>query len=185
MRKRFYILLIIVLFFTLIYFFNKNTIENDIYTTIDKLSIPYKITALYSHSPDDSLSMPIKGINPSDITDTWTADREGGRLHQGQDIFAKKGTPIFSATEGIIVNVGGNKLGGNTVMILGSGGRRYYYAHLSSYGSDAVFGNEVGTSTLIGYVGNTGNASGTPSHLHFGIYTNNGPINPLPLLTDG
>ncbi|HJX90088.1 MAG TPA: M23 family metallopeptidase, partial [Pyrinomonadaceae bacterium] len=63
-------------------------------------------------------------------------------------------------------------------------GRVYYYAHLNSYAPGLAKGDPVNTKTLLGYVGTTGNAQGTPPHLHFGIYTSDGAINPLPLLVD-
>jgi len=105
-------------------------------------------------------------------------------LHEGQDIFAPQGTPVLSATEGYIVNIGENNLGGQTVSIVGAGGRSYYYAHLDSYAPHIAEGDYVTKQTVLGYVGTTGNASGTPPHLHFGVYAPGGAMNPLPLLSD-
>lgn len=71
------------------------------------------------------------------------------------------------------------------MFILGAGGRRYYYAHLEDFASDLKAGDFVTVDTLIGYVGTSGNARGTPPHLHFGVYVaGSGAINPLPLLAD-
>ena len=112
------------------------------------------------------------------------APRRYGRRHEGQDIFAPRGTPILSATNGYIYKIGENNLGGQTVSVIGSGGRVYYYAHLDSYAPGIEVGDRVSTRTVLGYVGTTGNAQGTPPHLHFGVYTLTGAINPLPLLTD-
>jgi len=109
---------------------------------------------------------------------------EGDRLHEGQDIFAQRGTPVLSATDGYVVRIGENSLGGQTVSILGAGGRSYYYAHLDSYAANLAIGDHVTTQTILGYVGNTGNAAGGPTHLHFGVYAREGALNPLPLLTD-
>jgi murein DD-endopeptidase MepM/ murein hydrolase activator NlpD len=105
-------------------------------------------------------------------------------VHEGQDIFAPKGTPVLSATDGYVYNIGDNRLGGQTVSIIGAGGRVYYYAHLDSYAPHLEEGDHVTNQTVLGYVGTTGNAQGTPPHLHFGVYTGGGAINPLPLLTD-
>src|SRR6185312_5456323 len=88
------------------------------------------------------------------------------------------------ATSGYVYKIGENNLGGQTVSVIGSGGRVYYYAHLDSYAPGLQVGDRVSRRTVLGYVGTTGNAQGTPPHLHFGIYTFNGAINPLPLLTD-
>jgi len=70
------------------------------------------------------------------------------------------------------------------VSVIGDGGRVYYYAHLDSYAPGIAVGEPVTRQTLLGYVGTTGNAQGTPPHLHFGVYTSSGAINPLPLLVD-
>ena len=91
---------------------------------------------------------------------------------------------MFSATEGYIVRIGENTLGGQTVSVLGAGGRVYYYAHLDAYAPNIATGEHVTTETTLGYVGATGNAAGTPPHLHFGVYAPGGALNPLPLLTD-
>jgi len=97
------------------------------------------------------------------------------------DIFAKRGTPVLSATEGIVLDVGTNRLGGQVVWVLGPGGQRHYYAHLERYG-DVRAGMRVAAGTHVGYVGNTGNAATTPPHLHYGIYTLRGAIDSYPLL---
>src|SRR5256886_13500327 len=142
------------------------------------------VVGLYAKAPDLQLEMPVQGVTKSQIADTWHVPREGDRLHEGQDIFAKRGTPILSATDGYIVRIGENQLGGQTVSVLGAGGRIYYYAHLDSYAPNIATGDHVTTQTVLGYVGNTGNAAGGPTHLHFGVYAREGALNPLPLLTD-
>jgi murein DD-endopeptidase MepM/ murein hydrolase activator NlpD len=143
-----------------------------------------RVARLYTQEPDTKLAMPLENISKRGIADTWQAPRGTDRRHEGQDIFAPRGTPILSATRGIIYNVGENNLGGQTVSVIGSGGRVYYYAHLDSYARGIEVGDRVTTRTVLGYVGTTGNAQGTPPHLHFGVYTATGAINPLPLLTD-
>jgi murein DD-endopeptidase MepM/ murein hydrolase activator NlpD len=140
--------------------------------------------ALYSKAPDEKLEMPVQGVSKSQVGDSWHIPREGDRLHEGQDIFAKRGTPVLSATEGYIVRIGENTLGGQTVSVLGAGGRIYYYAHLDSYAPNLSIGDHVTTETVLGYVGTTGNAVGTPPHLHFGVYSSGSAVNPLPLLND-
>ena len=101
-----------------------------------------------------------------------------GRKHEGIDIFAARGTPVHSATEGIVLRVGANRLGGRVVWVLGPGGQRHYYAHLDRF-ADISAGLQVRAGTVLGYVGTTGNAAGTPPHLHYGVYESGGPINPL------
>jgi peptidoglycan LD-endopeptidase LytH len=142
------------------------------------------VARLYTETPDSRISMPLKDVSKKQISDTWHAPRGVDRLHEGQDIFAPRGTPIYSATSGYIYKVGEDNLGGHTVSVIGAGGRIYYYAHLDSYATSMAEGDAVTTRSLLGYVGSTGNAVGTPSHLHFGVYTTSGAINPLPLLSD-
>lgn len=144
----------------------------------------WRLPRLLTAPADDTLLMPVQGVSVRRMTDTWLAPRPGGRQHKGQDIFAPRGTPVRSATEGIVTHVGENNLGGKVVFILGAGGRTYYYAHLDRHEEDLNAGDLVTTDTVIGYIGNTGNARTTAPHLHFAIFGTDGAINPLPLLRD-
>jgi peptidoglycan LD-endopeptidase LytH len=150
----------------------------------DRLLFYARVAKLYTQEPDSKIAMPLQDVNKRQIADTWGAPRGVGRRHEGQDIFAPKGTPILSATNGYVYKIGENNLGGQTVSVIGSGGRVYYYAHLDSYAPNLQVGDRVSTRTVIGFVGTTGNAQGTPPHLHFGVYSLTGAINPLPLLKD-
>jgi murein DD-endopeptidase MepM/ murein hydrolase activator NlpD len=150
----------------------------------DNLLFYARVARLYASDPPTNISMPLPGVKKSQIANTWQAPRGSSRRHQGQDIFAKRGTPIYSATEGYVYRIGENQLGGQTVTVIGAGGRVYYYAHLDSYAEGLAEGDYVTPKTKLGSVGTTGNAQGTPPHLHFGVYTPAGAINPLPLLTD-
>ena len=143
-----------------------------------------RVARFYTEEPPSQIAMPLQNVQKKQIANTWHAPRSGNRLHQGQDIFAPRGTPVYSATRGYIYNIGENNLGGQTVSVAGAGGRFYYYAHLDSYAPQIAEGDYVTPQTVLGYVGTTGNAQGTPPHLHFGIYTPNGATDPLPLLTD-
>lgn len=129
------------------------------------------------------LSMPVEAIKPRQIQDTWGAARSAGRKHQGVDIFAKRGTPVLSATQGIVLQVGLNTLGGKVVWVVGPELSRHYYAHLDDYAAEIQVGDWVEVGEILGYVGNTGNAKNTPPHLHYGIYLNGqGATNPYPYL---
>lgn len=147
-------------------------------------TLPFKVALLYSKEPDRELVMPVEGVRVKQVGDSWHAPRSGGRLHEGQDIFAERGTAVRSATEGYVVRMGESALGGNTVFVAGAGGRHYYYAHLDSYAPTLAVGDYVTAETVLGYVGTTGNAAGTSPHLHFGVYTSGGVVDPLPLLAD-
>lgn len=146
--------------------------------------------AAVPETPDPHILMPLPGLRVSDVTDTWGSARGGGRTHEGQDLFAPAGTPILSGTPGYIYRIGPSILGGNTVVVVGGGGWRYYYAHLSSYNEMLLEGQYVGTDTVLGYVGNTGNARSTPPHLHLSIYTSEpgrcdwNALDPLPRLVN-
>lgn len=125
-----------------------------------------------------SLPLPLPGVR---FADTWGAARSQGRRHEGVDIFAPRGTKVLSTAKGMILNVGPDRLGGRTVMLLGPGGARHYYAHLERY-PDLKRGDWVKLGAVVGYVGDSGNARGTPTHLHYGIYQGGGAVNPYPLL---
>ncbi|HEX5708761.1 MAG TPA: M23 family metallopeptidase [Pyrinomonadaceae bacterium] len=151
---------------------------------VGRATLPFNVARLYAREPDTELSMPVEGARVGGVSDTWHAERPDGRRHEGQDIFARRGTPVRSATEGYVVRVGESPLGGKTVFVMGAGGRAYYYAHLDRHAEDLAAGAYVTTETVLGYVGTTGNATGTPPHLHFGVYTPEGALNPLPILKD-
>ena len=123
--------------------------------------------------PDEVLLMPVVGVHVAEVTDTWNAPREGGRVHAGQDIFAPRGTPVYSATPGYVWRISERKLGGKTVTVVGGGGLRYYYAHLDRYAGGLREGRAVTTDTLLGYIGTSGNAASTPPHLHLGVSSGN------------
>jgi murein DD-endopeptidase MepM/ murein hydrolase activator NlpD len=150
----------------------------------NKIALPYRIAKLSALPPDQALYVPVSGVETKDITDTWGAARNAGRTHEGTDIFAKRNTAVYSATHGYVTRIGQNTLGGNIVVIIGAGRRGYYYAHLERFAEGLKVGQEVTPDTVIGFVGNTGNASGTPPHLHFSMYTINGAENPYELLKD-
>lgn len=157
----------------------------DSYETLSgNFNLYSKITQLNLQEPEARIQMPVKGVKVRQVADTWGAARADNRRHQGQDIFARRGTPVFSAAEGVVLHVGESGLGGKKVFVAGRGGRRYYYAHLDDFAPDLKAGDWVTTNSLLGFVGTTGNARGTPPHLHFGVYTSGGAINPLPLLAD-
>lgn len=128
------------------------------------------------------LPVPVEGVRPDQLADTWGAARSGGRSHEGIDIFAPCGHPVLSATEGVVLTVGENTLGGQIVRVFGPGGYAHYYAHLGRF-ADVAVGDVVSEGDVLGYVGDTGNAQGTPCHLHYGIYGMAGEArNPYPLL---
>jgi murein DD-endopeptidase MepM/ murein hydrolase activator NlpD len=152
--------------------------------TIPVLRHPVVFLRMMVSAAPDSVSMPVMNVRKRATTDTWGAARSEGRSHEGVDIFAPRGTPVFSSTEGIVTRIGTNRLGGQVINVLGPGRQMHYYAHLDRYGAFKE-GEVVYPGSIIGYVGNTGNARTTPPHLHYGIYDPvRGAINPWPLLRD-
>ncbi|HYD93016.1 MAG TPA: M23 family metallopeptidase [Candidatus Paceibacterota bacterium] len=150
---------------------------------ISTITFPFKLAQLSAEDPVSEVPVPVHGVLLREIADTWGDARDQGRAHEGTDIFASRGTPVYAATRGFVVRTGYNQLGGVVVFTMGPGGIRYYYAHLDSIAEGIKPGIAVTTDTVIGFVGNTGNAETTPPHLHFGMY-NRGPQNPYPFLVD-
>jgi murein DD-endopeptidase MepM/ murein hydrolase activator NlpD len=126
---------------------------------------------------------PVQG--PNSFVDTWGAPRSGGRSHKGTDIMTARNTPIVAVVNGAIrkTNPTNSGLGGITIYLTGDDGNVYYYAHLSSIEGGIKPGVRVSAGQVIGYAGNTGNASGGAVHLHFEIRPGGGDsINPYPTL---
>lgn len=125
-----------------------------------------------------ALAFPVAESGKPNIGSFYGVDRDAGiRKHEGIDIFAKKGTPALAAANGT-AEPSMNKLGGKVVFLRpDDADYTLYYAHLDS--QLVQNGQRVKIGDTVGLVGNTGNARTTPSHLHFGIYTSGGAINPL------
>jgi murein DD-endopeptidase MepM/ murein hydrolase activator NlpD len=144
---------------------------------------PILVLQLAAAAEPPSLPVPVDGIRARQIADTWGGPRSGGRKHEGVDIFAPRGTPVRSTTRGLVLRVGELRLGGQIVAVLGPALQVHYYAHLDRFGTFRA-GDVVQPGDVLGYVGDTGNAKGTPFHLHYGVYTPRGAVNPRPLLQE-
>ena len=132
---------------------------------------------------DASLTFPVRGIAPRSVQSSFGVARDGGRRsHAGVDIFAPRGTPVLAAADGWVRGSNTNNLGGKVVWIWSPlRGLSTYYAHLDDYAVSS--GAWVQAGEVVGYVGTTGNARGTPPHLHFGVYAlGAGAVDPLPYL---
>lgn len=139
-----------------------------------------------AHLPlNPPLPMPVHGVKRQQLQDTWGASRGQGRQHEGIDIFAPRGTKIYSVTHGIITDLRDTALGGKVIWIRGPSNSWHYYAHLDGYAAHLKIGNAVQQGQVIGYVGNSGNARHTRPHLHYGLYLQGkgrGAVNPYPYL---
>jgi murein DD-endopeptidase MepM/ murein hydrolase activator NlpD len=123
-------------------------------------------------------------VGGATFTNDWLGARPGGRLHQGIDLFAARGTPVVAVADGSLFNVGHNGLGGWRLWVRDRGGNTFYYAHLSAYSPAAVEGAGVARGTVLGYVGDTGDARGTSPHLHFEIHPGGGgPVPPFSIVS--
>jgi murein DD-endopeptidase MepM/ murein hydrolase activator NlpD len=125
--------------------------------------------------------------DPHDFIDSFGAPRMFGttfaHFHEGTDIMAPHGTALFACETGTIIRMRENVLGGITLKIQGESGTEYYYAHLSAYADGIGEGQPVVAGTVVGFVGNTGNARYTAPHLHYEIHPGGGPaVNPYGLL---
>ena len=132
--------------------------------------------------PPTALPVPVAGVLASRIGETFGAPRGRDRSHAGIDIFAARGTPVTSTTRGVIASIREGGFGGKQVWVLGPAAQRHYYAHLDAWADGLREGDVVQAGDALGIVGDTGNARGTPPHLHYGIYGNQGAYDPLPLL---
>lgn len=168
-----------------IYRENKSDIILAVEDIAQEIALPYHIARLSLQDPDERLPVPVYGIPLDAVGNTWGAARKEGRTHEGTDIFAGRGTPVFSATKGIVIRLNIGTRGGRNVMVVGPAGLYYYYAHLERIAGGINRGVRVTEDTVLGFVGNSGNATGTPPHLHFGIYPRQWEaINPYPQLID-
>lgn len=137
------------------------------------------------------LLLPVVGIRPDQLSDSFDEPRDGTRRHRAIDILAPRGTPVLAADDGRVLRVSWNNAGGNTVYATDSESRVvYYYAHLDHYHEPIAAGMPLAKGDTIGFVGTTGNAPKDIPHLHFqvmrmphdGKYWNGEPIDPFPIL---
>lgn len=127
--------------------------------------------------PRAGIICPVRGTA---YADTWGAARSGGRSHLGVDMITHRGNPIYAVVSGY-AQFKQNRLGGNAVGLKGDNGDYYYYAHLDHFEGSS---RRVQQGEVIGYVGDTGNARGTP-HLHFEVHPGGGAaVNPYPYVRD-
>jgi peptidoglycan LD-endopeptidase LytH len=137
------------------------------------------------------LIIPVAGVKPDQLLDTFTDARSEGRAHDAIDIPAPAGTPVVAASDGEIVKLFQSDRGGTTIYQLSPDKKLvFYYAHLQGYADGLYVGKFVRQGEVIGYVGDTGNAGAGNYHLHFSIaaladpkrYWEGTNINPYPLL---
>lgn len=142
------------------------------------------------------LAIPVAGMTPARLVDTYSQARAGGaRVHDAIDIMAPAGTPVVSASEGLVEKLYFSRGGGGITVYVRSPDRRwiYYYAHLQEYAPGLTEGQRVAPGDRLGSVGSTGNANPAGPHLHFAVHRmapedpwyEGTPVNPYPLLAGG
>lgn len=131
-----------------------------------------------------SLAFPINKRDNPRVISIWGDPRDGNsRKHEGIDILAKKHTPVVAVSDGVVTSVKENGLGGKVVFFRPNGSDfNLYYAHLDT--QLVSTGQRMNAGDPLGTLGNTGNAKNTVAHLHFGIYTGGGAVDPLPFVND-
>ena len=146
------------------------------------------------HKPikmDQSLIIPVAGVRPDQLQDTFDDARSEGRVHDAIDIIAPANTPVLAAANGKIIKLFQSERGGTTIYQLSQDEKMiFYYAHLARYADNLTEGAVVRQGDTIAYVGDTGNAGAGNYHLHFSIALTEDPkrywegtnINPYPLL---
>ncbi|HEY6835247.1 MAG TPA: M23 family metallopeptidase [Gaiellaceae bacterium] len=127
-------------------------------------------TGLHPQLTAGGYDFPVYG--PVSFVDTFGAFRGDvpGNWHHGDDIFAPLGAPVLACADGIVFSVGWNDIGGNRLWLRDAQGNEFYYAHLSAFSPLARNGLQVKAGEVLGFVGNTGDAAGTPTHLHFEVH---------------
>ena len=138
-----------------------------------------------------ALSVPVKGVDPDDLQDTFDDKRGEGRRHEAIDILASRNTPVLAVEDGTIARLFTSKAGGLTVYQFDpSANYAYYYAHLERYAPGLTDGDRIRRGQVLGYVGTSGNAPPDTPHLHFAIFKLNDkkqwwqgtPIDPFAVL---
>jgi murein DD-endopeptidase MepM/ murein hydrolase activator NlpD len=143
--------------------------------------------------PAGALLVPVAGVAPTALADTFTQARGSGRVHDAIDIMAPRGTPVLAAADGTVEKLYFSEGGGGITAYVRSPDRRwmYYYAHLDRYAPGLAEGQQLRRGAPVGFVGSTGNANPDGPHLHFAInamapdqsWWEGTPVNPYPLLT--
>ena len=142
---------------------------------------------VHPHLTAGGYVFPVYG--PALFSDDFGAARADTGWHHGNDIFAPLGAPVLAVADGTLFLVGWNTIGGNRFWLRDLQGNEFYYAHLSAFTPLARDGAQVKAGDVIGFVGATGDAAGTPTHLHFEIHPAallgmgyDGVIDPYPYL---
>ena len=152
----------------------------------DARAAPEPPTGLFPIPPE--LLPPLEGgpyvfpvFGSASYVDTYGDVRWDVTYHHGDDIFGELGQPLVAVADGTVFSVGWNKIGGNRLWLRDHQGNAFYYAHLSAFSTLIFNGAHVKAGQVVGFMGNTGDAEATPTHLHFEVH----PVSLLYLGYDG
>jgi murein DD-endopeptidase MepM/ murein hydrolase activator NlpD len=117
------------------------------------------------------LAIPVEGVKPEQLVESFSDERSGTRVHEALDILAPRNTPVKAVEDGTIARLFLSKAGGITIYQFDSTEQFcYYYAHLERYADGLQEGDHVKKGQLLGYVGTSGNAPKNTPHLHFAVF---------------
>ena len=130
-----------------------------------------------TQSSKSSFQPPIKGSYQcsGDFSPNAPTDYRH-KKHDGVDLRAPGGTSVYPITDGIVTHVGSGGKGGNVISIDHNGKIKTYYAHMGTV--KVQKGDKVNINTVIGTVGDSGNAKGTAPHIHFQVWQDGQLVNP-------
>lgn len=168
-----------------------NDVQNPTEITAAPTLLPIPSITYPTPVETETLMIPVVGIKPEQLQDTFTASRSAGRVHNAIDIIAPGGTPVVAASDGEIAKFFDSERGGITIYQYSPDKKRvYYYAHLQKRADNLKETDFVKQGVVVGYVGDTGNSGAGNYHLHFSVALLSDPkrifdgteINPYPLL---
>ena len=169
-------------------------VSNTVVNSAEANAAPSVPSASIPENSTGKLMIPVVGIKPENLQDTYTQSRSGGRVHNAIDIMAPGGAAVVAVADGEILKFFDSQLGGITIYQLSADKKYiYYYAHLQRRADNLKEKDFVRRGTVIGYVGDTGNSGAGNHHLHFTITVPTDPkrfwdgtdINPYPILKEG
>lgn len=146
--------------------------------------VPFAVPVVAFYPTPQTATHVFPVVGGASFSNDWGSPRPGGRHHEGIDLFAQSGTPVIAISDGTLFKVGWNTVGGWRFWLRDRWGNEFYHAHLSAFAPAAKEGATVKAGTVIGFVGNTGDARTTPSHVHFEIHPGGGaPTPPFPYVS--
>lgn len=186
------VLIVAMLIAAVVYIYSSPTVPAPASAPTAAVAPPAPVARGALQRLPSGLVMPVQGVRPEQLTDTWHQSRENGaRVHEAIDIMAPGGTPVLAALPGTVEKLFQSGRGGTTVYVRTDDGQwTAYYAHLRGYAPGLAEGQRIAAGQTIGYVGDTGDAGAGNFHLHFALnrmaagekWWQGTAVNPYPIL---